>query len=539
MSDMPRILIFDSPETSQRLKTLFGAQGWQIHTARSIKEGLELLNAYDIDVALLNAASKEVDVFAALHEFIRQAQDIRVILVADYASLDRAVEALRQGAHGYVLKPFSRDALSKGIEDAVAQKRLTVSERSRAESELKEFKDELDRLVHEKSLHLIQTTAKLKADLESLKAEGETFRALFETSQDAIFLKDRNLTYTMVNLAMERLFGVPAQAWVGKTDRELFGQEAGTLIQESDTRVLRGEIVEKEKMIPIKGAPTIIHLLGVPLRDRSGEVKGLWGVVRDVTETRRLEQRFQTSQRMESVGTLAGGIAHNFNNLLTGILGTVSLLLMDMDPADDKYRKLKKVEEYVRNGVDLTRQLLGFARGGKYELKVLDLNRVVEKTTTVFAQTKKEIVIHREWEPHLWPVKGDEGQIEQALLNLYVNAWQAMPGGGDLTIKTTNVFLDEPSVRNYTIKPGRYVQVSVRDTGVGMDPETQERIFEPFFTTREVGKGTGLGLAAVYGIVKNHQGFIHASSEKGRGTTFEILFPAFEEEDREEEERCG
>jgi two-component system, cell cycle sensor histidine kinase and response regulator CckA len=536
MSDMPRILIFDSAEAVQRLKTLFGAQGWQIHSPCTMKEGLELLNTCDIDVALFNAAAEDEHVFAAFHELIRQAPDIRVMVVTEYASLDRAIEALRQGAHGYVLKPFLRDALSKGIENAVAQKRLIVSERSRAESELREFKDELDRLVHEKSLHLIRSTTKLKADLESLRAEGETFRSLFETSQDAIFLKDRDLTYTVINPAMERLFGVAAQAWVGKTDRELFGEEAGRLLQESDIRVLQGEVVEKEQMIPIKGVPTMLHLLRVPLRDGSGEVKGLWGLVRDLTETKRLERRFQASQRMESVGTLAGGIAHNFNNLLTGILGTVSLLLMDMDPADAKYRKLKKVEEYVRNGVDLTRQLLGFARGGKYELKVLDLNQVVEKTTAVFAQTKKEIVIHRLWEPHLWPVKGDQGQIEQALLNLYLNAWQAMPGGGDLTIKTENVCFDEPSVRNYTIKPGRYVQISVKDTGVGMDPETQERIFEPFFTTREVGKGTGLGLAAVYGIVKNHEGFIHASSEKGRGTTFQILFPAFEEEDREEEE---
>jgi two-component system, cell cycle sensor histidine kinase and response regulator CckA len=529
MSDVPRILIFDSPEAEQRLKILYGDKGWQIYTPSNMKEGLGLLNTCDIDVALLNAAS-EGDVFAALHELIRQAPDVRVIMVAEYASLDRAIKALREGAHGYVLKPFSRNALSKSIEDAVTQRRLIVTDRRRAESELKEFKDELDRLVHEKSLEIIQSTAKLKAELESLKAEGESFRSLFETSQDAIFLKDRNLRYTMVNPAMERLFGLEGRVLVGKTDGELFGEEAGKLMRESDELALEGEIVEKEQMIPIRGVPRILHLLEVPLRDGSGEMKGLWGSVRDVTERKRVEKQVEASQRMESVSTLAGGVAHNFNNLLTGILGTVSLLLMDMDPADAKYRKLKKVEEYVRNGVDLTRQLLGFAREGKYELKVLDLNRVVEKTATIFAKTKKEVVIHREWEPHLWLIKGDESQIEQALLNLYVNAWQAMPGGGELTIKTENIFCEKPPPRNYTMKPGRYVQVSVRDTGVGMDPSILERIFEPFFTTREVGKGIGLGLAAVYGIVKNHGGFINASSETGRGATFEILLPAFEEE---------
>jgi two-component system, cell cycle sensor histidine kinase and response regulator CckA len=530
MSDIPQILILDSPEAGRRLISLLNGQGWEIHGPRRMEASRDLLESCDVDVALVNAGSEAFDALQALDELIRQGPDIRVIMVAEYSSLDPAIEALRLGAHGYVFKPFTRDALSKTIEHAVAHKRLIVRERRRAESELKEVKDELDRLVQEKSLHLVEVNARLKQDLESLKTDGAIFRSLFGTSQEAIFLKDPNLKYTMVNPAMERLFGTAAQDWVGKTDEELFGEESGKPIHESDAHVLRGEMVEEEQRIPVKGVPATFHLMKVPLRDGSGEVIGLWGMAREVTERIRLERQFQVAQRMESVGTLAGGIAHNFNNLLTGILGTVSLLLMDMDPADSKYRKLKKVEEYVRNGVDLTRQLLGFARGGKYEVEVLDLNEVVKKTTAVFAQTKQEIIIHREWEPHLWPVKGDQGQIEQALLNLCVNAWQAMPGGGDLYIKTENVFLDKPYVHKYTVKPGRYVRVSVKDTGVGMDPETQERIFEPFFTTREVGKGTGLGLAAVYGIVKNHGGFIHAASEKGRGTTFEILLPVFEEE---------
>jgi two-component system, cell cycle sensor histidine kinase and response regulator CckA len=533
MSDIPQILILDSPEAGRRLLSLLNAQGWDIHGPRRMEACRDLLESCDVDVALVNAGSEAFDALQALDDLIRQGPDMRVIMVADYSSVDRAVEALKRGAHGYVLKPFSRDALLKSIENAVAQKRMIVGERKRAEQELREFKDDLDRVVQEKTLHLLEVNARLKEDVEALKKEEARFRALFETSQEAMFLKDPDLKYTAVNPSMENLFGLIGPAWVGKTDEELFGKEAARPMREVDARVLEGEIAEKEQMISVKGVSTTFHMTRVPLHDGSGKVAGLWGIARDMTETKRLERQFQAAQRMESVGTLAGGIAHNFNNLLTGILGTVSLLLMDMDPGDSTYRKLKKVEEYVRNGVDLTRQLLGFARGGKYEVKALDLNEVVKKTTAVFAQTKKEIVIHREWEPHLWPVKGDEGQIEQALLNLYVNAWQAMPGGGDLYIKTENILLDRTRLRNYTIEPGRYVQVSVRDTGIGMDPETQERIFEPFFTTRGIGKGTGLGLAAVYGIVKNHGGFIHASSEQGRGSSFEILFPAFEEETRE------
>ncbi|MBN2032569.1 MAG: PAS domain-containing protein [Deltaproteobacteria bacterium] len=525
-----QILIFDSPESAHRLKAILDTRDWEIHTPQTIKEALELLNTCDIDVALINTELKDTDAFAGLGELIRQCPDLRVMVVAEYSSLDRAVEALRRGAHGYVIKPFARDALSKSIEDAVAQKRLIVSERKRAESELMEFKDELDRLVLKKSSHLIEVNAKLREDLESLITEGGTLRALFETSQEPIFLKDLNLKYMMVNPAMERLLETSEQNCVGKTDGELFGEEIGNSIRKYDTRVLQGEIIEKEQIIFIKGVPTTLHFMKVPLREGSGEITGLWGTVRDVTETKRVEQWTHTTQRMESVATLAAGIAHNFNNLLTGILGTVSLLLMDINPDDAKYRKLKKVEEYVRNGVDLTRQLLGFARGGKYEVKILDLNEIAEKTTAVFAQSQKLITIHKKMEPNLYLIKGDQNQIEQVLLNLYLNAGHAMPGGGDLYIDTENVFLDEAYVRHYTVKPGRYVQVRVRDTGLGMKPETMERIFEPFFTTKEVGEGKGLGLAAVYGIVKNHGGFIQALSEKGLGTTFEILFPALEEE---------
>jgi signal transduction histidine kinase len=258
-------------------------------------------------------------------------------------------------------------------------------------------------------------------------------------------------------------------------------------------------------------------------------VIGLWGIARDLTRTKHVERQSQAIQRIESLSTLAGGIAHNYNNLLAGILGTVSLILLDLDPADPSYRKLKKVEDYVLQGVDLTRKLLGFARGGKYEIKKFDLNEVVETTTALFAANKKEIILHHERKPDLWHVNADQSQIEQVLMNLYMNAGQAMPNGGHLYVETENFHLDEKYLQPYTVKPGRYVRLSVRDTGVGMDPETQKRVFEPFFTTKEMGKGRGLGLAAAYGIVKNHGGFINVTSEKGQGTTFEVLLPASEE----------
>jgi CheY-like chemotaxis protein len=194
------------------------------------------------------------------------------------------------------------------------------------------------------------------------------------------------------------------------------------------------------------------------------------------------------------------------------------------------YEKLKRIEDYVRSGAELTKQLLGFARGGRYEVAVADLNEIVDRTSTMFGRTKKEIMIHGKFQQNLWTVEVDRGQIEQVFMNLYVNAWQAMPRGGDLYLETANITINDGYVKPFFVKPGRYVKVSVTDTGIGMDEKTRERIFEPFFTTKEMRRGTGLGLASVYGIVKGHNGIINCYSEKGHGATFTVYLPASEKE---------
>jgi CheY-like chemotaxis protein len=233
---------------------------------------------------------------------------------------------------------------------------------------------------------------------------------------------------------------------------------------------------------------------------------------------------------MEAIGTLAGGIAHDFNNLLMGIQGRTSLMLLDADSGHPHYEHLKGIEVYVKSAADLTRQLLGFARGGRYEVKATDLNDLLKRSAEMFGRTRKEIMIHTRFMADLWPVEADRGQIEQVLLNLFVNAWQSMPGGGDLFLETRNVHLQEKDVKAHGLKEGRYVRISVTDTGMGMDEKTRERIFEPFFTTKEMGRGTGLGLASAYGIIRNHGGMIRVNSQPGKGATFILDLPASSKE---------
>ncbi|MBW1714698.1 MAG: response regulator [Deltaproteobacteria bacterium] len=247
-----------------------------------------------------------------------------------------------------------------------------------------------------------------------------------------------------------------------------------------------------------------------------------------------LQKKLSESDKFRALGLMASGVAHDFNNLLMGIQGNTSLMLLDIDSSDPHHERLKNIEQSVQTGAELTRQLLGFTRGGKYEIKPTDLSELMEKTSRMFAPTKKEIRIFTKYQKGIWSVKVDQSQIEQVLLNLYVNAWQAMPSGGDLYLQTENVTLDNKFVRAIDIKPGKYVKMSVIDNGVGMDETTRKRLFDPFFTTKEMGRGTGLGLATAYGIIKNHGGYINVLSEKGEGTTFNIYLPVTEEKIVEE-----
>lgn len=243
-------------------------------------------------------------------------------------------------------------------------------------------------------------------------------------------------------------------------------------------------------------------------------------------ERKRLEAQFFRAQKMESLGTLAGGIAHDFNNLLMVIQGRTSLMQIDTDADHRNYDHLNSIKEYVKRASELTRQLLGFARGGKVEVVSSNIDEILKKSAAMFGRTHKDIEIHYDLFGDVHPVEIDRGQIDQVLMNLFVNAWQAMPEGGDLFIGTENILLSPEEGTLHSVRPGDFVRITVRDTGIGMDEATQQKVFDPFFTTKEMGMGTGLGLASAYGIIKNHEGIISVTSRVGEGSRFDILLPA-------------
>jgi signal transduction histidine kinase/ActR/RegA family two-component response regulator len=270
-----------------------------------------------------------------------------------------------------------------------------------------------------------------------------------------------------------------------------------------------------------------------PILDGEGKLTGYTHTLKDITESKQLEAQLQQAQKMEAIGTLAGGIAHDFNNLLMGVQGNVHLMLMDMDSTHPYYERLKNIAKQVQSGARLTSHLLGYARKGKYEVKPVNLNHLVKEISETFGRTRKGITIHRKLAEDLFAIKADTGQIEQVLLNLFVNAADAMPSGGDLVLKTMNVTHKDMKGKLYDPKPGKYILLTVTDTGVGMDKKTMERVFDPFFTTKEMGRGTGLGLASAYGIIKGHGGYIDVASKKGHGTTFAMYLPASEKKVQE------
>ena len=376
---------------------------------------------------------------------------------------------------------------------------------------------------------IIEDITKRKHAEQALRENEFKFRSLFDLSPQAVALVDYETGALLeVNDKFCDLFNYSRDEAIGKSTVQLgiYAKEDRTIFLQELHKT--GEVHGMASDLKTKhGIGVHAHLYSKLIRMK-GETFILT-ILLDFTEQKRLEAQFQQAQRIEAIGTLAGGIAHDFNNLLMAIQGNVSILRMQFEITDEVAERLEAIEEYIQNGSELTRQLLGFARGGQYEIKQSNLNDLILKCSKMFGRTKKNITIHHQLDNNLWTVSVDRGQIEQVFLNLFVNAGQAMPDGGEIFLKTENLTLDHSFVRPFEVKHGKYTKISVCDTGIGMNKQTLERIFDPFFTTKERGTGTGLGLASAYGIIKNHGGIIEANSEKGKGSVFEIYLPVSEE----------
>jgi PAS domain S-box-containing protein len=417
-----------------------------------------------------------------------------------------------------------------------------ITARKMAEAELHNYREHLEELVRERTADLEKANEKLKEEMKqrlqtevALGENKEKYRNILDSIEEGYFETDLRGDLIFCNDATSDILGWSKNELLGMNLRRHAGRDTAKKLRPIFKEVYQTgrpcKAVEFEIFRKDHNRRHIEMSIALVL-SAEGKSQGFRGVGRDVTarrqsenERKRLEDQLQQVQRLKAIGTLAGGIAHDFNNLLMGIQGHVTLLLLALDMSDPRYENIKSIERCVRSGANLTRQLLGYARGGKYIVRPTGLNDVVQTSSTLFGRTKKETDIVCEYQEDVWTVAVDRSQIEQVMVNLYLNAWQAMGHGGTIHVKIKNVILDENFVRPYEAAPGKYVRVSVMDTGAGMDEETQKRVFEPFFTTKSMGRGTGMGLASAFGIIKNHSGIIQFTSSLGKGTTFCIYLP--------------
>jgi PAS domain S-box-containing protein len=328
--------------------------------------------------------------------------------------------------------------------------------------------------------------------------------------------------------------GRPEEDLVGKTDYDLYPPELAEKYRRDDRVVLtEGRRREAEEETLVGGQMRTVRVVKTPVKDNQGRSVGVLGIFWDVTEQRHLEAQLRQAQKMEAVGQLAGGVAHDFNNLLTAILGNLSLILANLSPTDPNREQAALAEQAAWRAAELTRQLLDFSRQRVLRPQFLQLNTVIDELVNLLRRTIDPLItVEVRCAADLWPVQADPGQMNQVLMNLCLNARDAMPEGGRLLLEATNVVLDEAYTRlHLDARPGDFVRLHVCDTGQGIPPEVLPRIFDPFFTTKEPSKGTGLGLAIVFGIIQQHQGWIECHSVVNHGTRFDIYLPRSVEAD--------
>ncbi len=367
--------------------------------------------------------------------------------------------------------------------------------------------------------------------MEDIELTPAEMKAVLNTSpagigivQDRVLGWTNEVFYAMLGYGSESLRGVNTrilyadQREYDRVGRDLYSSMARYGIGLVDTQLLR------------KDGKLLDCRIRASCLDRNNPQKGTIVVVTDISELKLLQIQLQQAQKMEAIGVLAGGISHDFNNILMGIQGHLSLMQIDLSAVEKVSAHVGHIKRLVKTAAELTSRLLGFARGGKYRIAVLNINELLKLTLEIFKPTRKDITLHEEYAADLHRVDADHAQIEQVFLNLLINSSQAMAGPGDIFVITRNILVDERHRYPFAVTPGPYVKITVKDNGIGMDTDIQKKIFDPFFSTKrsdgDAQKGQGLGLSTVFGIVKNHGGFILVDSEKNKGASFHICLPA-------------
>ena len=497
-----RFLVVDeAPARARRVEDFIRASGtWtnvDVRVAVSYDEALQALTDAPFDVAFFDYWIGTRDGLSLLREIRQRGIQTPVVVLTSRGAEEMAVEAMKAGAADYLT---TAGLTVEGLERAIRHVLVLHAE-------------EVQRWHAE----------------AALRASEERFRALVENSSDALLLIDGDGRITYLSPSSERHLGWTPDQMVHKSifeflhpgDRERAEARLAEALANPGTSIL-----DEARFHHADGSWRIMEGVAVN-RLADPAVAGIVVNARDSTERRRLEEQLRHSQKMEAIGQLAGGVAHDFNNLLTAILGYCHLMLDEIPDGDSLRDDLLEIEGAGNRAASLTRQLLAFSRRQMLQPQLVDINTLVKQLERMLRRLiSEDVELVTALAPDLHRVTVDPASVEQILVNLALNARDAMPIGGRLTIETANVELDDTyAVTHVSMKPGPYVMLAVSDTGHGMDAETRARVFEPFFTTKEQGKGSGLGLATVYGIVKQSGGYIWVYSEPGHGTVFKAYLP--------------
>jgi PAS domain S-box-containing protein len=392
----------------------------------------------------------------------------------------------------------------------------------------------------EKTMSPETETQILQRENQRLRNRCHKLEARYRTTLDSIseiyFETDRQGRLTFFNQSFCQLTGFSHKTLLGRTARDLCPLESALRLEMIFRHILeKGETqgLSHVDVFHKDGHTLPLEISVSPIRNSEQETLGFRGIARDISlkilaekERATFAEQMQQAEKLEAIGTLAAGIAHDFNNLLMGIQGNISLLMLHTEPDTPAWKRLVKMEAQIRHGAELTRQLLGFSEDDTRTSRTCNLNILVQDTLAFFSRTCKNICVHPRLSPDLKPVMADASQIRKVILAICVNAAShAMPQGGDLYVETDNILLTDAFVQPHRLPSGEYVRIRIRDTGAGMDEKTRKRVFDPFFTTLEKGRGTGLGLASAFSIIKHHQGILSVQSLPGEGCTFFIHLP--------------